>query len=125
MKLIAAAGAASLLVVAGCDPVDSPVTLLAPGTVASPAVRGQFIASRDCAPCHGVMLRGDSANGVHAPSLVQARGYTWAEFNTLLNAGVTRNGHRVSNVMVTTDIYGQSPDDRRALFDYLVINGAP
>jgi hypothetical protein len=64
-------------------------------------------------------------NDLWAPSLFEARGYHWEEFDQLLVAGLARDGRWVRHAMAVARVYGLSPEERRAVFDYLAAYHRP
>ena len=124
-KLTAFAAAAALLGFAACRK-DNPMGPGGGDPTLSRSVRGDVVASTYCTPCHGTtLLGGSTANGVATPSLVAARQYTSAQFDVLLVAGLTRDGHYVRDNMTSTRITGISAAERHALYDYLVNTWTP
>jgi mono/diheme cytochrome c family protein len=85
--------AAAALAVAACDPTAVDVSNLPTDAGTSVAVVGRRLASESCAPCHGVLLTGDTSyGGLAAPSLAVVRQYSWDQFNALFDSGLARDG---------------------------------
>ncbi len=120
-KLVGVAGVASVLTLMSCDPPQDHGWL----GITDPRVRGEALASATCAPCHGSALNGASFDGTPTPSLVVARKYSAEQFDTLLTTGRTAEGHVVIRDMVWSNVLRLSPDERRAVREYLLSYWTP
>lgn len=86
-------------------------------------VRGEYLAMTTCNECHGMDLRGAWAEGdVSPPDLAVVAGYSWEEFNTLMNEGRARDGRTELGLMtmVARDRFAYFTDqERQDLYGFL------
>lgn len=117
LQMLAAVTVAAVLV--ACSDGDARPSLNAPPEQPGfDAARGALLAQQYCAECHGTDLMGRTMDSVTTPSLIGARYYTEAQFETLLTSFTTRDGKLVSEAMWTMPMVVM--EDRTLLYEYLV-----
>ena len=101
---------------------DVPPRILGEGD--DPAlVRGEYLAMTTCNECHGMDLRGAWQEiDITPPDLAIVAGYSWEEFNTLMNEGRARDGRTDLGLMtmVAPDRFAYfTEQERRDLYRFL------
>lgn len=110
------AGLVPVFAIAACGS-DGPTPTAVPPAQVVELSRGAQLARDLCGECHGPDLLGATRGDVSCPALRFARGYSLAEFNTLLTEGIEPDGGTVNELMSVTRTL--TPADRQALHEYL------
>ncbi len=117
MKVISTLAAAlAALGVVACSSDDVPTGATARAPEATAINTGARLAVTTCAACHGPSLEGVWTETGLVPPLAIARGYSEAEFATLLTRGIKRNGEALPAMR---SIVVPDEEERSALFVYL------
>lgn len=80
-------------------------------------VRGEYIAMTACNECHGLDLRGANTEpDIAPPDLAVVAGYSWEEFNHLMDTGLPRDGRESLGLMtvVARDRFAYFTQEERA-----------